>query len=84
MTTFNVYEARTHLSALLKRVAAGEEIVIARAGEPVARLVPAGASQRIRRPGRWRGQITVPEDFDAPLGPDELALWEDSPIEPKG
>jgi prevent-host-death family protein len=60
----NVYEAKTHLSQLLDRAAAGEEIVIARAGRPVARLVAlTGATQR-REPGAWRGRVTMGADFD--------------------
>jgi prevent-host-death family protein len=62
----NVREAKRHLSRLLRRVAAGEEIVIARAGVPVARLV-AVASRGERRFGIDRGRFEVPEDFDAPL-----------------
>lgn len=62
----NVHDAKTHLSRLLRRVAAGEEIVIARAGVPVARLVPV-ASRPERRFGIDRGRFEVPEDFDAPL-----------------
>lgn len=66
----NVHEAKTHLSRLLERVEAGEEIVIARAGRPVARLLPAGPVEA-RVPGSARGQVTIRDDFDAPL-PDEL------------
>lgn len=62
----NVHDAKTHLSRLLRRVAAGEEIVIARAGVPVARLVPV-AGRPERRFGIDRGLFEVPEDFDAPL-----------------
>lgn len=62
----NVRDAKTHLSRLLRRVAAGEEIVIVRAGVPVARLV-AVASRDERRFGIDRGRFEVPEDFDAPL-----------------
>ena len=63
--TVNVYEAKTHLSQLLDRAAAGEEIVIARAGRPIARLVPlAGAQPRPRTPGGWRGKVTIGDDFD--------------------
>jgi prevent-host-death family protein len=62
----NVHDAKTHLSRLLRRVAAGEEIVIARAGVPVARLVPV-ANRPERRFGIDRGLFEVPEDFDAPL-----------------
>ena len=65
-----VHEAKTHLSKLLERVSAGEEIVITRRGEEIARLVPA-AQGGARRFGIDRGSWTVPKDFDAPL-PDEL------------
>lgn len=61
----NVYEAKTHLSQLLDRAAAGEEIVIARAGRPVARLVPlSDSASRPRVPGRWRGKVSIADDFD--------------------
>jgi prevent-host-death family protein len=61
----NVYEAKTHLSQLLDRAAAGEEIVIARAGRPVARLVPlTEPASRRRAPGGWRGEVTIAADFD--------------------
>ena len=65
-----VHEAKTHLSRLLDRVSAGEEIVITRRGAEVARLVPVRASGA-RRLGVDRGRYVVPDDFDAPL-PDEL------------
>lgn len=60
----NVYEAKTHLSQLLDRAAAGEEIVIARAGRPIARLVALAASSQRRTPGAWRGQVSISDDFD--------------------
>jgi prevent-host-death family protein len=61
----NVYEAKTHLSQLLDRAAAGEEIVIARAGRPVARLVAlADSPPRRRSPGGWRGKVHISDDFD--------------------
>jgi prevent-host-death family protein len=61
----NVYEAKTHLSQLLDRAAAGEEIVIARAGRPIARLVAlSDASLRRRVPGAWRGKVRIADDFD--------------------
>lgn len=64
-TRVNVYEAKTHLSQLLDRAAAGEEIVIARAGRPVARLVALSeASSRRRVPGAWRGKVRIAADFD--------------------
>jgi prevent-host-death family protein len=67
MTEVNVHEAKTHLSQLLRRVAAGEEIVIARAGKPIARLVPAEAPRKPRALGADRGKIWIADDFDAPL-----------------
>ena len=71
-TTVNVHEAKTHLSRLLNRVAAGEEIVIAKGGKPFAVLVPlGGAAAQARKPGSAKGRIVVREDFEAPL-PDDL------------
>jgi prevent-host-death family protein len=67
----NVDEAETHLSRLLERVEAGEEIVIGRAGRPVARLVPYQPRIRTRQPGTWRGRVQIAEDFDEL--PEELA-----------
>ncbi|MEE8138587.1 MAG: type II toxin-antitoxin system Phd/YefM family antitoxin [Thermoanaerobaculia bacterium] len=75
MTQVGVHEAKTHLSRLLRRVAAGEEIVIARAGRPVARLVPM-LSAGHRRLGLDRGLFDVPEDFDAPLPAEILQAFE--------
>jgi prevent-host-death family protein len=63
MTTINVYEAKTQLSRLLERVEGGEEIVIARAGKPVAKLVP--LAPRKRTPGFWVGQLELSEDWDS-------------------
>jgi prevent-host-death family protein len=61
----NVYEAKTHLSQLLDRAAAGEEIVIARAGRPVARLVAlAEPGIQRRKPGGWQGKVRIGPDFD--------------------
>ncbi len=60
----NVYEAKTHLSQLLDRAAAGEEIIIARAGRPVARLVALAGSSQPRVPGGRRGQVSIAADFD--------------------
>ena len=70
MKTVSVFEAKTHLSRLLQRVAAGEEIVISRRNEPIARLVPI-AGRATFTPGQFAGRIELSEDFDAPL-PDEL------------
>ena len=70
-----VHEAKTNLSRLLQRVAAGEEIVITRRGTEVARLVPA-RSGGVRQLGVDRGRYTVPHDFDTPLPGDALAAFE--------
>ena len=71
----NIHEAKTQLSALLQRVADGEEIVIARAGKPVARLVPIGRRPR-RVLGIDDGRFAIPADFDAPLPEAVLAEFE--------
>jgi prevent-host-death family protein len=68
----NVQEAKTRLSDLLARAQRGEEVIIARAGIPVVRLVPVEATP----PRRFGMALTVPDDFDAPLSDDELASWE--------
>jgi len=70
MKTVNIHEAKTHLSRLLRRVLRGEEIIIARAGIPVARLSPI-PTHRERVFGADRGLFVVPDDFNAPL-PDDL------------
>ncbi len=60
----NVHEAKTHLSKLLERVEAGEEIVIARAGRPIARLAPLAPAAEPRRGGQWKGRVKIHDDFD--------------------
>lgn len=65
MVMVNTHDAKTHLSRLLRRVAQGEEIVIARDGLPLAKLVPMSGAVRV--PGRLRGKIVVGDDFDLPL-----------------
>jgi len=69
--TVNIYEAKTHFSQLLDRVMAGEEIVIGKAGKPVARLVPIVGAVTARFAGSAAGVITIAPNFDAPL-PDEV------------
>lgn len=71
--TINLYEAKTHLSKLVERAADGEEIIIAKAGKPRARLVPLPAAREPRKPGALKGQIWVADDFDDPLPPEILA-----------
>jgi prevent-host-death family protein len=70
--TINLYEAKTTLSHLVERAAGGEEIIIAKNGRPMARLVPFGARATARVPGLLKGQIRIAADFDAPL-PDDVA-----------
>ncbi|MEW6278006.1 MAG: type II toxin-antitoxin system Phd/YefM family antitoxin [Candidatus Eremiobacterota bacterium] len=74
MMTVNVHEAKTRLSQLLAQVEAGEEIVIARAGVPVARLVAVLPEKRKRILGRHDGAVPVPDDFDEPL---PAGVWGD-------
>lgn len=77
----NVYEAKTHLSKLLEQVESGEEIIIARHGKPVARLVPLQRTLPDRVPGGWTGKVWMAPDFDEP---DEelINLIENGPIFP--
>ncbi|MDE0390676.1 MAG: type II toxin-antitoxin system Phd/YefM family antitoxin [Rhodospirillales bacterium] len=75
MVVVNVSQAKTQLSRLLARVEAGEEVVIARRGKPVARLV-ACRPEKKRRPGRLEGKVVIPDDFFDPLPEEELKLWE--------
>lgn len=63
----NIHEAKTHLSELLQRVMNGEEIIIAKAGKPVARLLPFQPTPQPRQPGNDSGLVTIAPDFDAPL-----------------
>lgn len=74
MTTVNIHEAKTHLSRLLERVASGEEIVIAKAGKPVARLVPIADKAGPRPLGFVKGRLT--DAFFEPLPAEELDAWE--------
>ncbi len=76
MTEVNIHEAKTHLSRLLSRVAAGEEIIISKAGKPVARLVPFRKPKGKRPLGMDKGLFAVPADFDAPLPDDVLEAFE--------
>jgi len=72
--TVNIHEAKTQLSKLVREAAAGEEIVIARAGTPMARLVPYKHGGK-RVPGAWKGKVWIAPDFDE-LPPDLLAAFE--------
>jgi prevent-host-death family protein len=64
---YNLYDAKTSLSSLVDRAAAGEEIVIAKSGTPRAKLVAVRAPHARRKPGAWKGRVRMSKDFDAPL-----------------
>ncbi len=70
MEKVNMHEAKTRLSSLVERALAGEEVIIAKAGTPLVRLVPVGLPGERREAGRFRGQIKLAEDFDQT--PEEL------------
>ena len=75
MTTLNIHAAKTHFSRLIEEVAEGEEIIIAKAGKPVARLVPIEKPAK-RTLGLLKGRLRVPDDFDAPLTDDIIDAFE--------
>jgi prevent-host-death family protein len=75
MKVVNMHEAKTTLSQLVEQAERGEEVIIARAGRPVARIVAVRAGSR-RVLGQWRGRVRMSTDFDAPLPPEEQAAWE--------
>ncbi len=77
--TLNLYEAKTQLSALVDQAAAGAEIIIAKNGKAMAKLV-AFKQRPLRKPGKYKGKIWMSDDFDAPM-PDVEAAFEDSKIE---
>ena len=74
--TVSLYQAKTHLSRLVDRAAAGEEIVIAKSGRPLARLVPMEDTRPLRVPGKGKGRWKVGKNFDAPLPADLLAEFD--------
>lgn len=75
MDTVNIHEAKTHLSRLVEEVAAGAEIVISKNGVPRARLVPLDSSRKVKF-GVMKGKLRYPEDFDAPLPDEVMALFD--------
>ena len=77
----NLYEAKLNLSRLVERAAAGEEIVIAKNGKPMAKLVPLPARPK-RVPGLWKGKVWESPDCWAPMSAEELKLWYEGDIEP--
>jgi prevent-host-death family protein len=76
MSTVTIHEAKTNLSRLLRKVAAGEEVIIARGSKPVARLVAVGEVKGKRQPGSLKGILRVGPEFFEPLPEDDLARWE--------
>lgn len=81
--TVNIHQAKTNLSKLLERVRLGEEIVIAKAGKPVARLAPLAATRRKPELGWAKGRVWMAPDFDAPLPDDLLNAFYNHPVEPR-
>ena len=75
MKTVNIYEAKTRLSQLVERAAAGEDVVIARAGRPIARLPRLQRPARKRRLGLLRGRLRIPDDFNRPLPEDVVRAF---------
>lgn len=68
----NIHDAKTHLSRLVDRAAEGQEIIIAKAGKPMARLVPLDTAPKSKKFGLMKGRIWIADDFDAPLPPQSL------------
>lgn len=73
MIEVNIHEAKTHLSRLLAKVAEGEEVVIARSGEPIARILPIERVGSKRVLGQDAGRVAIADDFDAPLDPETMS-----------
>ena len=73
MKITNIHEAKTHLSRLIESVIAGEEVVIAKAGKPLVKLIPYEVNKQPRQPGGWEGKVTMSDDFDDELPSDLLS-----------
>ncbi|MGA8146716.1 MAG: type II toxin-antitoxin system Phd/YefM family antitoxin [Gallionellaceae bacterium] len=76
MNTFNIHEAKTHLSRLVEEVSKGQEIIIAKSGKPMAKLTGIKPARPLRQPGFLKGKIKIADDFDAPLPEDLLDAFE--------
>ena len=72
-TIINIHHAKTHLSKIIDEVAAGREVIIAKAGKPMARLSPLVPAARAKKLGQLKGKFKIPDDFNAPLDDDDLA-----------
>ena len=79
MSQVNIRQAKTHLSRLVKQAAGGKEVIIAKAGKPIARLIAYVAKGKARRPGQLRGRLRIKKSFDQPLPKDILASFEGKP-----
>ncbi|MBX3615648.1 type II toxin-antitoxin system Phd/YefM family antitoxin [Nitrosomonas sp.] len=82
MLTVNIHEAKLHLSELIEKVVAGEEIIIVKAGKPVAKLVPLHSAPSARSLGIFQGKLKIPGDFDAALPEEALLQFQNADIEP--
>jgi prevent-host-death family protein len=76
MANVTIHQAKTNLSKLIRKAAEGEDVVISRGAEPVARLVPIGPVKGKRRPGSMKGILRAGPEFFEPLAEDELSRWE--------
>ena len=76
MRTVNIHEAKTHLSKLVEEASEGKEVIIAKAGKPMVRLVPVHSGRKGRKLGPLSGRFSIPEDFDASLPEELIALFE--------
>ncbi len=83
MQQVNIHRAKTQLSKLIEAAAQGEEIIIAKSGKPIARLVRLDQpEQKPRRPGALKGKIWIADDFDNPMSEEELSLWTEGDLIP--
>jgi prevent-host-death family protein len=73
MKVVNIHQAKTTLSQLLESAIAGEEVIISKAGKPLARLIPYQSEQKPRIPGYWNGKVKMADEFEEPLPPEILA-----------
>ena len=76
MSIVTIHHAKTNLSRLIEKAAAGEEVIIARGSKPVAKLVPVGEVRGKRQPGSLKGKLCVGPEFFEPLPNTELSVWE--------
>lgn len=77
---YTIHEAKTHLSRLIKAALAGEEVIITRGKEPVAKLVPLETELPPRKPGAWKGKVHYTEETFEPWTPDDLGNWSEKPL----